>query len=122
MIKVSTEDEVTKVVNSEAVTFVLRSNNVEQLGVFSKIANKYHDSLAFVHLPTDQNTLTLVSDTKEEFKGLFELDSVEKWVLERRLPVFCSIDGNKWPILTQRKKKIVVTALDEQNPTSAKYV
>lgn len=68
-----------------------------------------------------ENGLIWYSDAIEVYKGDYDEVDLEKWILERQLPIFTEINGIVWKTLEGKNKKIVVSAVKPENEEHRKF-
>lgn len=121
VLKAADEKQAIKLAAGAPVIFVLSSRDEQKIKDFTRIAQKFQDTLTFAIINNDEETLKWISDAEETYRGDFEYAAMESWILQKRLPLYPSIDGFKWKILTERKKKMVLAAIDVKHPDHQKY-
>jgi hypothetical protein len=116
------------------VSFLLYSDNEEDVASFTKIAEKYQDLLRFGKTSNaklvpktaenvEGNALVWFNDGAPEVfavpAGSLDIDTAEKWILERKYPHFPAFDAASWKHFAALKKRIVVGVF---KPNQGKYV
>lgn len=68
-----------------------------------------------------ESGLIWVSDAVEVYQGDYDEAELEKWILDRQLPIFTEINGIVWRMLEEKNKKIVVSAIKPENEEHQKF-
>jgi len=128
--KIENENQLLQLKRDNPVIFILNTDNDEILNLYTKLSRRYQHQMKFAttsnksimkSIGNVENGLIWYSDAIEVYKGDYDEVDLEKWILERQLPIFTEINGIVWKTLEGKNKKIVVSAVKPENEEHRKF-